>query len=83
MPRVRYAGYETLTYMNYLDALTGRTLTCEPGGVYEPLPEVPPGPFVLLDEDVPGGISPLRDGEDDGAVQAAQTGEDPGGTTGG
>ena len=36
--RVAYGGQETLTFMDYLDLETGRTLRAEPGGVYDITP---------------------------------------------
>lgn len=36
--RVAYAGQETLTFMDYTDTETGRTLRAEPGGVYDITP---------------------------------------------
>jgi hypothetical protein len=49
-----YTGHEVLTFMDYLDAETGRTLTAEPGGTYDVIPAggrnvpgLPPGFTVL------------------------------------
>jgi hypothetical protein len=36
--RVAYAGIETLTFNQYIDLDTGKTLTAEPGGVYDITP---------------------------------------------
>ena len=36
--RVAYGGQETLTFMDYIDLGTGRTLRAEPGGVYDITP---------------------------------------------
>lgn len=54
--RAAFTGSAPLTFMDYIDGETGRTLTAAPGGVYEvvpvgahPLPEVPPG-FVPVEE---------------------------------
>ena len=33
--RVAYGGQEALTFMDYIDTATGRTLHAEPGGVYD------------------------------------------------
>jgi len=48
--RAAYTGHETLTYGDYLDLDTGRTLTAEPGATYDvapsggrPVPALPPG----------------------------------------
>ena len=48
--RAVFTGHETLTFMDYLDLDTGRTLTAEPGRVYDvapaggrPVPVLPPG----------------------------------------
>ena len=50
MTRAVYSGHETLTFMDYLDLETGRTLLAEPGRVYDvapaggrPVPALPPG----------------------------------------
>jgi len=54
--RAVYTGHETLTFTDYLDGETGRTLTAEPGGVYEVapasgrmVPDIPTGWFVPAD----------------------------------
>ena len=51
--RVAYAGHEALTFSDYTDLGTGRTLHAEPGGVYDitpasgrVVPEVPEPWFV-------------------------------------
>ena len=56
--RAAYTGTETLTFTQYIDAETGRTLRGEPGGVYEVtaasghvVPEIPAGWFVPVDEE--------------------------------
>ena len=36
--RVAYGGQEALTFMDYIDTATGRTLHAEPGGVYDIIP---------------------------------------------
>jgi hypothetical protein len=36
--RAAYTGHEVLTFMDYLDGETGRTLTAEPGGTYDVIP---------------------------------------------
>ena len=59
--RVAYGGQEVLTFMDYLDLGTGRTLRAEPGGVYDITPtsgrrvdEVPAPWFTLVEgESVP------------------------------
>lgn len=50
MTRATYTGIETLTFMDYMDLESGRTLTAEPGGVYDlapsggrQVPDLPPG----------------------------------------
>ena len=50
--RAVYLGHEVLTFNDYLDLETGRTLTAEPGATYDvapaggrPVPDVPPGWF--------------------------------------
>jgi len=59
--KVIYHGHEVMTYVNYIDAVTGKTLVCEPGRVYDILPDVMPtdGRFTeviaeeVLSEDIP------------------------------
>ena len=53
MTRVAYAGHEALTFSDYTDLETGRTLHAEPGGTYDiapasgrVVPEVPEPWFV-------------------------------------
>jgi hypothetical protein len=36
--RAAYAGIETLTFSQYIDLDTGKTLTAEPGGTYDIAP---------------------------------------------
>ena len=36
--RAVYAGHEALTFKDYIDLETGRTLHAEPGGVYDIMP---------------------------------------------
>jgi hypothetical protein len=36
--RAAYAGTETLTFSQYIDLDTGKTLTAEPGGTYDIAP---------------------------------------------
>lgn len=50
--RAVYTGHETLTFSDYTDLDTGRTLTAVPGRVYDvapaggrPVPEIPAGWF--------------------------------------
>lgn len=51
MALAMYTGSQVLTFMDYLDAETGRTLVGEPGVTYDvlvaatgrPVPELPPG----------------------------------------
>lgn len=38
---VRYLGHEVMTYLNHIDAVTGKTLVCEPGVIYSVLPDMP------------------------------------------
>ena len=54
--RAVYTGHETLTFTDYLDGETGRTLTAEPGRVYDVtpasgrlVPDLPAGWFVPED----------------------------------
>jgi hypothetical protein len=55
--RAAYTGHEALTFSQYMDGGTGRTLHAEPGGVYEVtpasghvVPEIPAAWFVPVDE---------------------------------
>ena len=52
--RVTYVGHEALTFQDYLDLETGKTLRAEPGGTYDiapasghVVPEVPEPWFTL------------------------------------
>ena len=54
--RVAYTGTEALTFSQYIDGETGRTLHAEPGGVYDILPasghsvpEIPAGWFIPVE----------------------------------
>jgi hypothetical protein len=53
--RAAFTGTHGLTFMDYIDGETGRTLTAEPGGVYE---VVPGGARPLLD--LPPGFTPVE-----------------------
>lgn len=52
--RATYTGHLSVTYMNYTDLATGKTLQVEPGGTYDIAPDVPPADFipvqVILDD---------------------------------
>ena len=55
--RAAYTGHEVLTFPDYADGETGRTLTAEPGGVYDVtpasgrlVPDLPEGWFTPLGE---------------------------------
>ena len=55
--RVAYGGQEALTFMDYRDEETGRTLHAVPGGVYDitpvsgrPVDEVPAPWFTAVDD---------------------------------
>jgi hypothetical protein len=51
MPEVLYTGHQTLTYLGYFDEATGKTLVCDPGGIYYVAPEMPgDGRFVLVEK---------------------------------
>ena len=58
MARAVFTGHEVLTFMDYLDAGTGRTLVAVPGGTYDiipassgrPLDDIPAGWFVPVRE---------------------------------
>jgi hypothetical protein len=58
--RAVYTGHEVLTFSDYLDLETGRTLTAVPGGTYDMapasgrlVPDVPAGWFAPAVEDEP------------------------------
>ena len=60
MTLAAYTGHETLTFPDYLDLGTGRTLTAEPGRSYDvapasgrAVPEVPAGWFTPLEGEAP------------------------------
>ena len=38
MTSLTYYGHETMTYMDYTDLATGKTLVCVPGGTYNVVP---------------------------------------------
>ena len=74
--RAAYTGHETLTFMDYLDLESSRTLTAEPGGVYDvapsggrPVPDLPPGFAAVEQEQADAGAGeadePGADGDDD------------------
>ena len=54
--RVAYGGQEAMTFMDYIDVATGRTLHAEPGGVYDitpagrPVDECPAPWFTPVDD---------------------------------
>lgn len=75
MPRAKFAGHQTLTFMSYFDAATGRTLTCDPGEVYDILPEIPPDDrFTPVEAEA----SPDPGDEDDDAFPPGQMEDLPG-----
>ena len=54
--RAAYTGHETLTFQDYIDAETGRTLTAKPGRSYDVapasgrlVPDLPAGWFVPVE----------------------------------
>lgn len=58
--RVAYGGQEALTFMDYTDTETGRTLYAVPGGVYDitpvsgrPVDEVPAPWFTAVEGEPP------------------------------
>ena len=58
--RVAYTGTEALTFSQYMDAETGRTLHAVPGGFYDiipasghAVPDVPEPWFVAVQDEVP------------------------------
>jgi len=67
--RAVYLGHEVLTFNDYLDLETGRTLAAEPGGVYDVAPagglrpDVPPGWFAPAIEEKQKEPAEATDGE--------------------
>ena len=65
MTRAAYTGNETLTFSDYLDLDTGRTLTAEPGGTYDvapaggSVPEVPVPWFTPVQEWAPQVVAEI------------------------
>ena len=54
--KAAYTGHEALTFNDYVDLETGRTLTAEPGGVYDiapasghAVPDVPEAWFAVIE----------------------------------
>jgi hypothetical protein len=66
-----YTGWETLTFLQYIDASTGRTLTCVPGETYDILPQVPDdglfAPVEMINDDT---ASP--EGEEDSPEETGE-----------
>jgi hypothetical protein len=67
--RAAYTGHEALTFTDYLDLGTGRTLAAEPGGVYDVapasgrvVPEIPEPWFVPLGGAGEGEAPPAEPG---------------------
>ena len=70
--RAAYTGNETLTFTQYIDRGTGRTLRADPGGVYDIMPasghvvpEIPTGWFAPVEWE-PAPFTPVAlrpDGE--------------------
>ena len=76
--RAVFTGHETLTFMDYLDLETGRTLTAEPGRVYDvapaggrPVPVLPPG-FVQVQAPKPKVITAAAGMQGSGKAATAQ-----------
>jgi hypothetical protein len=65
--RAAYAGQETLTFNDYIDLGTGKTLHAEPGGVYD----ITPASGRLVDE-VPAQWFTAIEGEPAPQVWAAE-----------
>jgi hypothetical protein len=68
--RVAYGGQEALTFMDYRDEETGRTLHAEPGGVYDITPvsgrvvdEVPAPWFTAVDDQAWAEVQAAREAE--------------------
>lgn len=88
MTLAAYAGHEALTFSDYLDLETGKTLHAEPGGVYDVAPAggrvVPeiPEPWFTPVQFATGGVvtaSAALEGEGEAAEPAGEQepGEDP------
>jgi hypothetical protein len=73
--RAGYNGQEALTFNDYTDLETGKTLHAIPGGTYDiapasghVVPEVPEPWFTLLPEEDPYAAEPAADAAWDGPV---------------
>ena len=76
--RAAFTGHETLTFMDYLDLETGRTLTAEPGRVYvvaptggRPVPVLPPG-FAVVQAAKPKTVTATAGMQGSGKAATAQ-----------
>ena len=83
--RVAYGGQEALTFMDYRDTETGRTLYAVPGGVYDiepvsgrPVDEVPAPWFTAVDPEAWAAEQAAREAARLAAESAAGEGADPG-----
>lgn len=67
--RVAYGGQEAMTFMDYIDTATGRTLHAEPGGVYDitpagrPVDEYPANWFTAVDPEELARLQAEREAE--------------------
>ena len=76
MTRAVFTGHESLSFQDYTDLATGRTLTAVPGGVYEvapasgrAVPEVPAGWFTPVSDDVEPAAEPEPEPEPEQAPE--------------
>ena len=77
--RAGYNGQEALTFNDYTDLQTGKTLHAVPGGTYDiapasghVVPEVPEPWFTLLPEEDPYAAEPAADAAWDGPVPVTE-----------
>lgn len=70
--RVAYTGHEALTFSDYIDLDTGRTLAAVPGGTYDitpaggrPVPDMPAGWFTPAVEQKQAKVGPPEAAEDE------------------
>lgn len=93
MTLAAYNGHEALTFTDYLDLGTGKTLHAEPGGVYDvapasgrPVPDIPGAWFTEVKAPSTGSAEvqvETPDAVEAGAAAATGSEEEAGGEPGG